>query len=69
MLFLSCVILQHRLDRRRHQAVPRADHDQAGVPGVFALVHPHAVIPLKIAGKVVSNRVVNSVLAFVFVYS
>ncbi|MFO7324591.1 MAG: potassium transporter TrkG [Pseudomonadota bacterium] len=34
----------------------------------FALVHPHAVIPLKIAGQVVSNRVVNSVLAFVFVY-
>lgn len=33
-----------------------------------ALVHPHAVIPLKIAGQVVSNRVVNSVLAFVFVY-
>src|SRR5690606_37744193 len=26
----------------------------------FALVHPHAVIPLKIAGQVVSNRVVNS---------
>jgi trk system potassium uptake protein len=35
---------------------------------VFALVHPHAVIPLKIGGQVVSNRVVNSVLAFVFVY-
>jgi trk system potassium uptake protein TrkH len=34
----------------------------------FALVHPHAVIPLKIGGQVVSNRVVNSVLAFVFVY-
>lgn len=34
----------------------------------IALVHPHAVIPLKIAGQVVSNRVVNSVLAFVFVY-
>lgn len=33
-----------------------------------ALVHPHAVIPLKVAGQVVSNRVVNSVLAFVFVY-
>jgi trk system potassium uptake protein TrkH len=34
----------------------------------FALVHPHAVLPLKVAGVVVSNRVVNSVLAFVFVY-
>src|SRR5690606_12790208 len=33
----------------------------------FALVHPHAVIPLKIAAQVVSYRVVNSVLAVVFV--
>ena len=32
MLFLTCVICQHRLDRWRHQAVPRADHDQAGAP-------------------------------------
>jgi trk system potassium uptake protein TrkH len=35
---------------------------------MFVLVHPSAVAPLKIAGNVVSNRVVNSVLAFVFVY-
>ncbi len=35
---------------------------------MFVLVHPSAVAPLKIAGKVVSNRVVNSVLAFIFVY-
>jgi trk system potassium uptake protein len=35
---------------------------------MFVLVHPAAVAPLKIAGNVVSNRVVNSVLAFIFVY-
>jgi len=35
---------------------------------MFVLVHPAAVAPLKIAGHVVSNRVVNSVLAFIFVY-
>jgi trk system potassium uptake protein len=35
---------------------------------MFVLVHPSAVAPLKIAGNVVSNRVVNSVLAFIFVY-
>lgn len=35
---------------------------------MFVLVHPSAVVPLKIAGNVVSNRVVNSVLAFIFVY-
>ncbi|MEO6080462.1 MAG: potassium transporter TrkG [Steroidobacteraceae bacterium] len=35
---------------------------------MFVLVHPSAVAPLKIAGNVVSNRIVNSVLAFIFVY-
>lgn len=35
---------------------------------MFLLVHPAAVAPLKIAGQVVSNRVIYSVLAFVFVY-
>jgi trk system potassium uptake protein TrkH len=35
---------------------------------MFVLVHPAAVAPLKIAGQVISNRVVYSVLAFIFVY-
>ena len=35
---------------------------------MFVLVHPQAVAPLKIAGHVVANRVVYSVLAFIFVY-
>jgi trk system potassium uptake protein TrkH len=35
---------------------------------MFVLVHPSAVAPLKIAGSVISGRIVNSVLAFVFVY-
>jgi trk system potassium uptake protein TrkH len=35
---------------------------------MFVLVHPSAVAPLKIAGQVVSNRVVYSVMAFIFVY-
>jgi trk system potassium uptake protein TrkH len=35
---------------------------------MFLLVHPAAVVPLKIGGQVVGNRVVYSVLAFVFVY-
>jgi trk system potassium uptake protein TrkH len=35
---------------------------------MFALVHPQAVAPLKIAGQLVSNRVVFSVLAFIFLY-
>ncbi|HXS32083.1 MAG TPA: potassium transporter TrkG, partial [Steroidobacteraceae bacterium] len=35
---------------------------------MFVLVHPAAVAPLKIAGQVISNRIVYSVLAFIFVY-
>jgi len=35
---------------------------------MFVLVHPQAVLPLKIAGAVIPNRVVYSVLAFIFVY-
>jgi trk system potassium uptake protein len=35
---------------------------------MFLLVHPQAVAPLKIAGQVIANRVVYSVLAFIFVY-
>jgi len=35
---------------------------------MFVLVHPAAVAPLKIGGQVVPDRVIYSVLAFVFVY-
>ncbi|MEN9704525.1 MAG: hypothetical protein RLZZ393_404 [Pseudomonadota bacterium] len=35
---------------------------------MFVLVHPQAVSPLKISGSVIPNRVVYSVLAFIFVY-
>jgi len=35
---------------------------------MFVLVHPQAVAPLKIAGAVIPNRAVYSVLAFIFVY-
>jgi trk system potassium uptake protein TrkH len=35
---------------------------------MFVLVHPQAVAPLKINGQVVPNRVVDSVLAFIFLY-
>lgn len=35
---------------------------------MFLLVHPQAVQPLKVGGKVVASRVVYSVLAFIFIY-
>jgi trk system potassium uptake protein TrkH len=35
---------------------------------MFTLVHPQAVLPLKVSGHVVPDRIVNSVLAFIFLY-
>ncbi|MGC4029236.1 MAG: potassium transporter TrkG [Steroidobacteraceae bacterium] len=35
---------------------------------MFLLVHPQAVQPLKVGGKVIASRVVYSVLAFIFIY-
>jgi trk system potassium uptake protein TrkH len=35
---------------------------------MFTLVHPQAVLPLKVAGQVVPNRVVYGVLAYIFLY-
>ncbi|MEY4762628.1 MAG: hypothetical protein RLZZ200_2484 [Pseudomonadota bacterium] len=35
---------------------------------MFVLVHPQAVLPLKISGNVIPNRIVYSVLAFIFIY-
>jgi trk system potassium uptake protein TrkH len=68
MLFLSCVI-------------PNTGSTGGGIKlfralilvkqffrEIFVQVHPHAVAPLKIAGQVIANRVVYSVLAFIFVY-
>lgn len=35
---------------------------------MFLLVHPQAVQPLKVGGKVIASRAVYSVLAFIFIY-
>jgi trk system potassium uptake protein TrkH len=35
---------------------------------MFTLVHPQAVLPLKVAGNVVPNRVAYGVLAYIFLY-
>jgi trk system potassium uptake protein TrkH len=68
MLFLSCVIpctgsTGGGIKMFRALIMIKQFHRE-----MFVLVHPAAVAPLKIAGSVVSNRVVNSVLAFIFVY-
>jgi len=68
MLFLSCVIPSTGSTGGGIKMFRALIMIKQWMRESFALVHPHAVIPLKIGGQVVSNRVVNSVLAFVFVY-
>ncbi|HUG73338.1 MAG TPA: potassium transporter TrkG [Steroidobacteraceae bacterium] len=68
MLFLSCVVPSTGSTGGGLKLIRSLIMIKQWFRELFALVHPHAVIPLKIAGNVVSNRVVNSVLAFVFVY-
>jgi trk system potassium uptake protein TrkH len=68
MLFLSCVVPSTGSTGGGLKMFRSLIMIKQWFREMFALVHPHAVIPLKIGGQVVSNRVVNSVLAFVFVY-
>jgi trk system potassium uptake protein TrkH len=68
MLFLSCVVPSTGSTGGGLKLIRSLIMIKQWFRELFALVHPHAVLPLKIAGNVVSNRVVNSVLAFVFVY-
>jgi trk system potassium uptake protein TrkH len=68
MLFLSCVIPSTGSTGGGIKMFRALIMIKQFYREMFVLVHPAAVAPLKIAGNVVSNRVVNSVLAFVFVY-
>ena len=68
MLFLSCVIPSTGSTGGGIKLFRALIMIKQFYREMFVLVHPSAVAPLKIAGNVVSNRVVNSVLAFVFVY-
>ncbi len=68
MLFLSCVIPSTGSTGGGIKLFRALIMIKQFYREMFVLVHPAAVAPLKIAGNVISNRVVNSVLAFVFVY-
>ncbi len=68
MLFLSCVIPSTGSTGGGIKLFRALIMIKQFYREMFVLVHPAAVAPLKIAGNVVSNRVVNSVLAFIFVY-
>ena len=57
------------LDRRRHQDDPRAAALQAGLPRVRQTAAPECRrCPLKLGGQVIENKIIFSVLAFLFIY-
>jgi trk system potassium uptake protein TrkH len=68
MLFLSCVIPCTGSTGGGIKLFRALIMIKQAFREMFVLVHPAAVAPLKIAGQVVPNRVIYSVLAFVFVY-
>jgi trk system potassium uptake protein TrkH len=68
MLFLSCVIASTGSTGGGIKLFRALIMIKQARREMFLLVHPAAVVPLKIGGQVVGNRVVYSVLAFVFVY-
>ena len=68
LLFLSCVVPSTGSTGGGIKLFRALIMIKQFVREMFVLVHPSAVAPLKIAGQVVPNRVVYSVLAFIFVY-
>ena len=68
MLFLSCLCASSGSPGGGIKVFRVLVLVKQSVREMFALVHPQAVAPLKIAGHVVSNRAVFSVLAFIFLY-
>ena len=68
MLFLTCVIPSTGSTGGGIKMFRALIMIKQAFREMFVLVHPAAVAPLKIAGQVVPNRVIYSVLAFVFVY-
>jgi trk system potassium uptake protein TrkH len=68
MLFLSCLCTSSGSTGGGIKVFRALVLLKQSVREMFSLVHPQAVAPLKIAGQLVSNRVVFSVLAFIFLY-
>lgn len=68
MLFMSCLIPSTGSTGGGIKLFRALTMIKQAFREMFVLVHPAAVAPLKIGGMVVSNRIVYSVLAFIFVY-
>ncbi len=68
MLFLSCVIPSSGSTGGGIKLFRALVLIKQSMREMFLLVHPQAVAPLKIAKTVIPNRIVYSVLGFIFVY-
>ncbi|MFT3906714.1 MAG: potassium transporter TrkG [Steroidobacteraceae bacterium] len=68
MLFLSCVCASTGSTGGGIKMFRSLILTKQSLREMFMLVHPSAVVPLKIANQVVQNQVVQSVLAFIFLY-
>jgi trk system potassium uptake protein TrkH len=68
MLFLSCIACSSGSTGGGIKMFRTLVLIKQSLREMFVLVHPQAVAPLKVAGSVVANRIVYSVLAFIFVY-
>jgi trk system potassium uptake protein len=68
MIFLSCIVCNTGSTGGGIKLFRTLILIKQALREMFILVHPQAVAPLKISGHVVPNRIVYSVLAFIFVY-
>ncbi|MEP7312635.1 MAG: potassium transporter TrkG [Pseudomonadota bacterium] len=68
MLFLSCVVCSTGSTGGGIKMFRALVLIKQSFREMFVLVHPQAEAPLKIAGSVIPNRIVYSVLAFIFMY-
>jgi trk system potassium uptake protein len=68
MIFLSCIVCNTGSTGGGIKMFRTLVLIKQSLREMFILVHPQAVAPLKIGGHVVPNRIVYSVLAFIFVY-
>jgi len=68
MLFLSCLCASTGSTGGGIKMFRSLVLSKQSIREMYTLVHPQAVAPLKIAGQMVPNGVVHSVLAFIFLY-
>ncbi len=68
MLFLSCIVASSGSTGGGIKMIRTLVLAKQANRELKSLVHPNLVLPLKVGGAVIANRVVFAVLAFVFLY-